>query len=63
MITLTAEADKDYYYVITELDGTFVSSGMIAQDSPTTVSTREGRIVETFDTEESMLAKYPGDKS
>ena len=59
MITLTSETDKDYYYVITELDGTFISSGMVAKDSPTTVSTKEGRVVETFDTEESMIAKYP----
>jgi len=59
MITLTAEADKDYYYVITELDGTFIGSGMVAKGSPTTISTKEGRSVETFNTEESMLAKYP----
>ena len=53
MLTLTSETDKDYYYVITE-EGAYVSSGMIEKGSPTTVSTREGRVIETFDTEVEM---------
>ena len=56
MLTLTSETDKDYYYVITEA-GAYISSGMVEQNSPTTVSTREGRVIETFDTEVEMNSR------
>ena len=57
MITLTAETDRDYHYIVTELDGTYVASGTITKNSPGTVSTKDGRVVDTFYSEEAYEAE------
>jgi len=51
MLVLKADVDVDVHYVITESDGKFITDGVIFKDTTTEVATKNGRIIETFDSE------------